>query len=73
MPETSMWARALCVLNGGHDFFTRFEPGRVYSECNSCGHCTPGWEVESAHSTADRSDDTGGSVDVPRQLDPLVE
>jgi len=34
----------LCSLHG-HDALLHFEQGRMSLLCSSCGHETPGWEV----------------------------
>ena len=39
------WFRqAYCGLHG-HDNLMHFEKERMYLECVSCGHETPGWEL----------------------------
>jgi hypothetical protein len=35
----------LCALRG-HDELLRFEKNRVYLQCMTCGHQSPGWTVE---------------------------
>jgi hypothetical protein len=41
-----MWLReAYCGLHG-HDNLLHFEKDRMSLECASCGHQTPGWELE---------------------------
>jgi hypothetical protein len=34
----------MCGLHG-HDTLLQFERGRMFLRCVSCGHETPGWEV----------------------------
>jgi hypothetical protein len=34
-----------CCGLQGHDMLMRFEQKRVYLQCASCGHESPGWEV----------------------------
>jgi hypothetical protein len=34
-----------CALHG-HDAYLRFEQGRMCLRCVSCGHETPGWDVQ---------------------------
>ena len=34
----------VCGLHG-HDTLLQFEQGRMFLRCVSCGHETPGWEV----------------------------
>jgi hypothetical protein len=41
------WAwigKTLCGLRG-HDLLLHFETNRVCLECSSCGHQTPGWQL----------------------------
>jgi hypothetical protein len=51
-PERSLVSRAvgrlgqvLCGISG-HDSLMHFEGNRVMMRCTSCGHATPGWEIE---------------------------
>ena len=37
--------RFICGLHG-HDSLLHFEDGRVSLLCSSCGHETPGWDVQ---------------------------
>jgi hypothetical protein len=42
-----LWKRvqyALCSLHG-HDPLLHFDHNRMYLQCASCGHETPGWEL----------------------------
>ena len=39
--------RAFCGLRG-HDTVLHFEGRRVMLRCTSCGHDSPGWEIDSA-------------------------
>ena|SRR5438309_7626578 len=42
------WIRqALCGLHG-HDNLLHFEKDRMLLQCASCGHQSPGWEVNDA-------------------------
>jgi hypothetical protein len=34
-----------CALRG-HEEYLRFDKSRVYLQCVSCGHESPGWTVE---------------------------
>jgi NAD-dependent SIR2 family protein deacetylase len=50
-PSTGVMTRAigrlgqmLCALRG-HDSVLHFEGKRVMMRCTSCGHDTPGWEI----------------------------
>ena len=50
--ETSFVARAvgrigqvICAMSG-HDAVMHFEGKRVMMRCTSCGHDSPGWEIE---------------------------
>jgi hypothetical protein len=36
--------RAYCGLHG-HDSLMHFEKDRMFLQCASCGHATPGWEL----------------------------
>lgn len=43
-----LWRRvqfALCSLHG-HDPLLHFDQNRMYLRCASCGHETPGWELD---------------------------
>lgn len=37
--------RLLCALRG-HEDYLQFEKNRVYLQCVSCGHESPGWTVD---------------------------
>ena len=41
----------LCGLHG-HDTLLQFEQERMFLRCVSCGHETPGWELNEAPRTA---------------------
>jgi hypothetical protein len=50
-PQRGMFARIFdsmgeiyCGLQG-HDMLMRFEQNRVFLECASCGHKSPGWTI----------------------------
>ncbi len=50
--ETSVFSRlwkrvryALCSLHG-HDPLLHFDNQRIYLRCASCGHETPGWDLD---------------------------
>ena len=36
---------ATCGL-AGHDYLREFTTNRIFLQCASCGHETPGWEIE---------------------------
>ena len=43
-----LWKRvqyAMCSLHG-HDPLLHFDQNRMYLRCASCGHETPGWELD---------------------------
>ncbi len=43
-----LWKRvqfALCSLHG-HDPLLHYDQNRIYLRCASCGHETPGWELD---------------------------
>jgi hypothetical protein len=42
--------QALCGLHG-HDTLRQFEQDRMFLRCISCGHETPGWELNEAPPT----------------------
>jgi hypothetical protein len=42
--------QALCGLHG-HDSLLQFEQERMFLKCVSCGHETPGWELNEAPPT----------------------
>lgn len=39
--------QAYCGLHG-HDSLLQFERDRMFLKCTSCGHQTPGWELDEA-------------------------
>lgn len=39
-----------CGING-HDSLLQFEHARMFLKCSSCGHETPGWELNEAPPT----------------------
>ena len=58
-----VWMRqTLCGLHG-HDTFLHFERDRMSLRCVSCGHESPGWELDPAHSER---------VERPRTLPHLI-
>ena len=47
-PFARMWKRvqyALCSLHG-HDTLLHYDQNRIYLRCASCGHETPGWDLD---------------------------
>ncbi len=47
-PFARVWRRiqyALCSLHG-HDPLLHYDQNRIYLRCASCGHETPGWELD---------------------------
>jgi hypothetical protein len=48
----------MCAMHG-HDSLLQFEQDRMFLRCVSCGHESPGWELNETPPTAlgDRSDD----------------
>ena len=42
--------RLICALRG-HEDYLQFEKNRVYLQCISCGHESPGWELNEAPPT----------------------
>jgi|WetSurSiteA1Bulk_404760.scaffolds.fasta_scaffold194325_1 hypothetical protein len=43
-----LWKRVQAVLCSvrGHDPLLHFDQNRIYLRCASCGHETPGWELD---------------------------
>ena len=39
--------QALCAL-GGHDYLRRVADNRIFLQCVTCGHETPGWRIDIA-------------------------
>jgi hypothetical protein len=37
--------RLICAIRG-HEDYLQFEKNRVYLQCISCGHESPGWTVD---------------------------
>jgi hypothetical protein len=37
--------RLICAIRG-HDDYLQFEKNRLYLQCISCGHESPGWTVD---------------------------
>lgn len=52
-PVTSLFARLLCVLMGGHYKVLHVDAQRLCLRCVACGFETPGWE--SAHHSLERT------------------
>jgi len=51
------WLRqSICGLHG-HDTLLQFEHDRMFLRCVSCGHETPGWELNEAPPTVTRLGD----------------
>ena len=40
--------QAFCAMRG-HDPYLHFEEDRLYLQCNSCGHASPGWAIGKTH------------------------
>jgi hypothetical protein len=61
IPEESafqrMWRELVCTLTGGHDTVMKFEDGRMALRCVSCGHETPGWELNETPPTTTHAGD----------------
>jgi hypothetical protein len=41
-----LWARQFVCSLHGHDALLHFDQGRISLLCTSCGHETPGWDVQ---------------------------
>ena len=50
------WLRQACCSLRGHDSLMRFEKERVYLQCSSCGHESPGWMLKEARPNIARGD-----------------
>jgi hypothetical protein len=62
------WLRqAYCGIHG-HDTMLRFEQGRMSLRCVSCGHETPGWELNEAPPTVTMRGDSRRHALVRPQL-----
>jgi hypothetical protein len=62
------WLRqAFCGLHG-HDSMLHFEEERMSLRCVSCGHETPGWELNEARPTVTMRGDSRRHAIVRRQL-----
>jgi hypothetical protein len=61
--------QVFCALHG-HDSLLHFEHDRMFLLCASCGHESPGWELNETPPTmlTDRSHDHSGEMSQP-QLD----
>jgi hypothetical protein len=46
------WIRQTVCGMHGHDNLLQFEQERMFLKCVSCGHETPGWELNEAPPTA---------------------
>jgi hypothetical protein len=58
--------QTLCGLHG-HDAFLQFEEERMFLKCVSCGHETPGWELNETPPTISvRGDDQRHVLAHPR-------
>ncbi len=42
------WFKQACCALHGHDNLMHFEKDRVYLQCATCGHETPGWTLPEA-------------------------
>lgn len=46
-------AQFICGLwPSGHDTLMKLDGGRMWLECQSCGHVSPGWDVDDTTSTS---------------------
>jgi hypothetical protein len=63
------WVRqTVCGLHG-HDNLLQFEHDRMFLRCASCGHETPGWELNEAPPTLKlRGDERRQALKVRPQL-----
>jgi hypothetical protein len=50
--------QAICALHG-HDSLLQFEQERMFLKCVSCGHETPGWELNETPPTVSVRGDAG--------------
>lgn len=51
------WVRQRICGMHGHDAMLQFEQERMFLRCVSCGHETPGWELNEAPPTVTRRGD----------------
>ena len=51
------WIRQTICGMHGHDTLLQFEQDRMFLRCVSCGHQTPGWELNEAPPTVTRRGD----------------
>lgn len=58
-----MW----CGLHG-HDSLLQFEHDRIFLRCVSCGHETPGWDLNETPPTAAIRTDGQGSLVQPQLI-----
>jgi hypothetical protein len=58
---------AFCSLHG-HDDLLQFQPDRLYLKCVSCGHESPGWELNETPPTPMAIHDTHRPAVVRPQL-----
>jgi len=59
----------MCGLHG-HDQLMQFEKGRLYLQCASCGHESPGWDVTDTPPPMRRRDEANPRViSRPRLVD----
>jgi hypothetical protein len=59
--------QAMCALHG-HDTLLQFEQERMFLKCVSCGHETPGWELNEAPPTVSVRGDARRHARAPQQL-----
>jgi hypothetical protein len=60
--------QALCSLHG-HDTFLQFEQERMFLKCISCGHETPGWELNETPPTVSvRGDERRHAITRPQLI-----
>jgi hypothetical protein len=59
---------AFCGLHG-HDSMLQFEEDRMFLKCASCGHESPGWELNEPRPIVATSADNRRSPMVSREID----
>ena len=64
LSKTALQVRQLVCGLHGHDLLMHFEQGRISLLCASCGHQTPGWEIETT-ATVQKSQSSPRTVRMP--------
>ena len=65
LSKTALQVRQLVCGLHGHDLLMHFEQGRISLLCASCGHETPGWEINETSATVQKPASSSRVVRMP--------